>query len=140
MEDTSQEVPKVPTDNEDETPLELYHPSHPLKYTVVVNRDGLLDRRWSRSTIAWCDIKAIERIRGAQKIMVTLHNPQRYISTMPMLRGLFWRLKAVFNMKTFCLDTAELDIRTKELHSAAHRSWLRYRGEIRRRKRKIRFR
>jgi len=140
MEATLNQGSKAATDDEDEIPLELYHPSHPHRFTVVVNRDGLLDRRWSRSTIAWCDIKAIERIRGAQRILVTLHNPGRYISGMPLFRGLFWRLKAILGIKTFCLDTAELDIRTKELNSVAQRFWLRYRGEPRRWKRKVSFR
>ena len=140
MEATLKEGPKAGIDNEDETPLELYHSSHPYKFTVIVNRNGLLDRRWSRCMIAWCDIKAIERIRGAQRIMVTLHNPGRYISAMPLFRRLFWRLKAILGITTFCLNTVELDIRTKELNSMAQRFWLRYRGEPRRWKRKVGFR
>ena len=130
METETKECPEAGMDIKEELPVELLHPSNRSRFTVVVNRDGLLDRRWSRCTIAWCDIKAIERIRGAQRIIVTLHNPARYISSMPLFMRLFWRLKNILNIKSFCLSTVALDIRTKELNAVIHRFWNRYRGGI----------
>ena len=116
-------------DIKEEMPVELIHPSNRTRFTVVVSQKGLLDRRWSRRTIAWCDIKAIERIRGSQRIIVTLHNPKRYISCMPLFRRLFWSLKNILNIKSFCLSTTALDIRTKELNAVIHKFWRRYQEE-----------
>ena len=133
------ETRSLPRLVKDEETLELFHPSIPDQPTVVVTRHGLFDRRWSTTTIAWCDIQEIRRVSGSKSIHVTLRNPHVYVSSMPFFKRLFVRLKLGLRRRAFHLDTASLGIRTRDIYLMTNRLWLRHRGKLRfRKKRRIR--
>ena len=122
-----------------EESLELFHPSYPDQPTVVVTRHGLFDRRWGTHTIAWSDIREIQRKSSQKTLDIILHNPEFYLSSMPFLKRLRAQIKLAFNIQTLHLDTASLGIRTKDLYHTANRLWMRHRGKLRfRKKRRIR--
>lgn len=123
---------------EDEV-LELIHPAYPDKPTVVLSRNGIFDRRWDIPTIAWCDIRGIQRISGEKSIYVELRNPENYLSSMPFFKQMHARIKLFLNILTFHLDTSSLGVRTRDLYIEASRLWVNYRGDVRfRKKRRIR--
>lgn len=123
---------------EDEV-LELIHPAYPDKPTVVLSRNGIFDRRWDVPTIAWCDIRGIQRISGEKSIYIVLRNPENYLSSMPFFKQMHARIKLFLNILTFHLDTSSLGVRTRDLYIEASRLWVNYRGDVRfRKKRRIR--
>lgn len=119
-----------------EESLELFHPDYPDHPTVVVNRHGLLDRRWGTHPIAWSDIREIQRKSSRKTVDIILHNPEFYLSSMPFFKRLRAQIKLAFHIQTFHLDTSSLGIRTKDLYFAVNRLWLRHRGKRRFRKRR----
>ena len=132
-ETASEESPEI-----DES-LELFHPSHPDQPTVIVTRHGLFDRRWGTHTIAWSDIREIQRVSGRKTINVILRNPEYYIASMPFFRQICAQVKLAFNIQTLYLDTASLGIRTKDVYLTANRLWMRHRGLVMfRKKRRVR--
>ena len=118
-------------EKQDETDrLELYHPGHPDSPTVIVGREGLLDKRWRIPVVAWCDIEKIERVQHEKTIVVTLRNPKSYLSCMPLLGRLEAKFRLALNLPYLFLDTASLGIRTTHLYYTASRFWMRHRGDI----------
>jgi len=142
-------VEEIPEADEEESPedapemeesLELYHPSYPDQPTVVVTRHGLFDRRWGTHTVAWGDIREIQRKSSRKTVDIILHNPEFYVSSMPFFKRLRAQIKLAFNIPTLHLDTASLGIRTKDLYHTANRLWMRHRGKLRfRKKRRMRI-
>ena len=144
MENPSEELAEEEVvTSEEEMPdesLELYHPDHPDRPTVVVTRHGLFDRRWSTNILAWSDIEGIERRAGRKNIHITLRNPRYYLSAMPFFKRICTQFKLALNLQTFYLDTASLGIRTKDLYFTANRLWNAHRGEVHyRKKRRVRI-
>lgn len=127
----------VETEAPQDDSLELYHPAYPDKPTVVFSNHGLFDRRWATGIVAWCDIRGIHRIVGEKTIVITLRNPQSYLSSMPFFQRVMVRIKLLLNMRTLYLDTASLGIRTRDLEVKARRLWMRHRGG--RKKRRVRI-
>jgi len=127
------------TEGEDEV-LELFHPAYPDQATVILNHQGLFDRRWDTPTIAWCDIRGIQRMSGEKSIHIVLRNPEYYLASMPFFKRLYTQIKLIFDMPTLYLDTASLGVRTRDLYLAASRLWVNYRGDVRfRKKRRVRL-
>ena len=120
----------------EETPVELYHPSLPDEPTVTLSRNGLCDRRWPQPLVAWRDIRDIERIRGAQLILITLHEPEYYIARLPFFQRIVARVKTLFRPQKLCIETDSLGMRSKEFNAVIHRFWFRYRGNFQRRKKR----
>lgn len=144
MENPSEELAEEEiVTSEEEMPdesLELYHPDHPDRPTVVVTRHGLFDRRWSTNILAWSDIEGMERRAGRKNIHIILRNPRYYLSAMPFFKRICTRIKLALNLQTFYLDTASLGIRTKDLYFTANRLWTAHRGEVHyRKKRRVRI-
>jgi len=120
--------------------MALFHPDHPDHATVILNRHGLYDRRWSTGIIAWCDIRDIRRIPAEKTIVITLHNPRGYLSSMTFFKRLMARIRLWLNLRTLYLDTSSLGARTQDILIVANRLWLRNRGKGRLgKKRRIRI-
>ena len=126
-------------DEEAEETLELFHPDHPDQPTVVVTRHGIYDQRWGTHTIAWCDIREMQRKSSKKTIDIVLRNPEFYITSMPFFKRLRAQIKLALNIDSLRLDTASLGIRTLDLYHAANRLWISHRGRMRfRKKRRMR--
>ncbi|MEI6561375.1 MAG: DUF433 domain-containing protein [Verrucomicrobiota bacterium] len=126
-------------EEEVEETLELFHPDHPDQPTVVVTRHGIYDQRWGTHTIAWCDIREMQRKSSKKTIEIVLRNPEFYITSMPFFKRLRAQIKLALNIDSLRLDTASLGIRTRDLYHAANRLWISHRGRMRfRKKRRMR--
>jgi len=138
LEDSEEDSSEDPEMLAQEESMELFHPSHTDKPTVVINHHGIFDRRWATELIVWSDVDSIKRIIGNRNINITLRNPGRYASAMPFFSRLITSLKVMLQMQTFHLDTGDLGMRTKDIYYLAHRLWRKYKGRShRRRKRRV---
>ena len=120
--------------------MELFHPAFPDKPTVVFSRNGIFDARWEIPTIAWYDIRGIQRVSGEKAIHIVLRNPEHYLASMPFFKQIQARIKLMFNMLTLHLDTSSLGVRTRDMYLEASRLWVNYRGDVRfRKKRRVKL-
>ena len=142
LEEPEEEAPESDfeeTPEEDEV-LELFHPAYPDQATVILNHQGLFDRRWDTPPVAWCDIRGIQRMSGEKSIQIVLRNPDYYLAAMPFFKRIQTRIKLIFDMPALYLDTASLGVRTRDLYLEASRLWVNYRGDARfRKKRRVRL-
>ena len=143
LEDENREeaYPEAAADENEEVEdtLELFHPDYPDQATVLITRHGIYDRRWGTHTIAWCDIREMQRKSSKKTVDIVLRNPEFYITSMPFFKRLRAQIKLALNIDSLRLDTASLGIRTRDLYHAANRLWIRHRGRMRfRKKRRLR--
>ena len=79
---------------------------------IILNDEGVFDRRLKVGTIQWKDIRRIRSysLSGAEYISLELHDMNRYESRRPLWFRLVSRVQCVFGMSSIAISTNGLDI------------------------------
>jgi len=79
---------------------------------IILNDEGVFDRRLKVGTIQWSDIRRIRayNLHGADYISLELHDMNRYESRRPLWFRLVSQVQRVWGMSSIAISTNGLDI------------------------------
>ena len=89
---------------------------------IILNDEGVFDRRLKVGTIRWSDIRRIRsyNLHGAAYISLELHDMNRYESRRPLWFKLISQVQRVFGMSSIAISTNGLDIDEVTLWQKLH--------------------
>ena len=89
---------------------------------IILNDEGVFDRRLKVGTIQWSDIRRIRayNLHGAQYISLELHDTNRYESRRPVWFKLLSQVQRVFGMSSMAISTNGLDMDAETLWHKLH--------------------
>jgi len=89
---------------------------------LIINDDGVFDRRLKVGTIHWADIRRIKSysLSGALYISLELHNMQAYESRRPLWLSVVSQVQRLFRMSSLSISTNGLDIDHNTLVQKIH--------------------
>ena len=89
---------------------------------IIINDEGVFDKRLKVGTIQWSDIRRIRsyNLSGAEYISLELHNMNRYESRRPLWFRLLSQVQRVFGMSSIAISTNGLDIDQATLWQKLH--------------------
>ena len=95
---------------------------HSNEPVIILNDEGLFDRRLKVGTIQWSDIRRIRSyaLSGAEYISLELHDMNRYESRRPLWFRLVSQVQRVFGMSSIAISTNGLDIDYTTLWKKLH--------------------
>lgn len=89
---------------------------------IILNDEGVFDRRLKVGTIRWSDIRRIRayNLHGAAYLSLELHDMNRYESRRPLWFKLISQVQRVFGMSSIAISTNGLDIDEATLWQKLH--------------------
>ena len=89
---------------------------------IILNDEGVFDKRLKVGTIKWCDIRRIRsyNLFGAQYISLELHDMNIYESRRPMWFNLVTQVQRVYGMSSIAISTNGLDVDQATLWHKLH--------------------
>jgi hypothetical protein len=89
---------------------------------IVLNDEGVFDRRLKIGVIRWDDIRRIEwyNLHGAQYISLDLHNLQTYDARRPTWLKLISQVQRGFGMSSVAISTSGLDMDSQTILQKLH--------------------
>lgn len=89
---------------------------------IILNDEGVFDKRLRVGTIKWSDIRRIRayNLHGAAYISLELHDMNRYESRRPLWFKLISQVQRVFGMSSIAISTNGLDIDETTLWQKLH--------------------
>lgn len=89
---------------------------------IILNDEGVFDKRLKVGTIKWSDIRRIRsyNLFGAQYISLELHNMNFYESRRPMWFNLVTQVQRVYGMSSIAISTNGLDVDQATLWHKLH--------------------
>ncbi len=88
-----------------------------VRTPVVINEDGILDRRLRLGIIAWKDISSARLFTsyGSSLILLKVHNPDQYVPRLPIISRLMSKWYKSEEESDLFVDLTELDGRSEEV-------------------------
>jgi hypothetical protein len=89
---------------------------------IVLNPQGVFDRRLKVGVIQWADIRRIDSysLHGAEYVCLYLHDVKTYDARRPLWLRLLSNVQRIFGMSTISISTNGLDIDRATLMQKIH--------------------
>jgi hypothetical protein len=89
---------------------------------IILNDEGLLDKRLKVGVIRWADIRRIQcyNLHGGQFISLDLHNSKTYSARRPLWLTLSSQIQRYLGLSSFAINTNGLDVDMNTLVNKIH--------------------